>query len=135
MAFKIYEVKTLDIVFMCLDEYGHIKYFSVSGPTSHLEMASTRLFFFFEAKVESVVQTAITSRMVKARAKDYKMQTLMHSNQKREDNDVMSYQQLLHSDDIPRGCTLQGSLYGLIHHRRIGFSTKLKLSDCQNLLL
>ena len=85
--------------------------------------------FFFEAKVESVVQTAITSRMVKSRAKDYKMQTLMHSNQKREDNDVMSYQQLLHSDDIPRGCNLQGSLYGLIHHRHIGFSTKLKLSD------
>ena len=42
-------------------------------------------FFFFEAKVESVVQTAITSRMVKGREKDYKMQTLMHSNQKRED--------------------------------------------------
>ena len=108
------------------------KYFSVSSPTSHLEMARPPgffVFFFFEAKVESVVQTAITSRMVKARAKDYKMQTLMHSNQKREDNDVMSYQQLLHSDDIPRGCTLQGSLYGLIHHRRIGFSTKLKLSD------
>ena len=47
-------------------------------------------------------------------------------------HEVMSQQQLVRSDDIPRarirGYKLQGSFYGLNHDRWIGFSTKPKSS-------
>ena len=47
-------------------------------------------------------------------------------------HDVMSQQQLVYSDDIPRAkigrCKLQGSFYGLNHDRRIEFLTKPKPS-------